>query len=173
MCVEKVHSTRDVFSSMIRLDKSSFFTDNNYNKNAEKVYFAELTGTRHLTCHKSLQKRCLLPSLTSGVMAKTTAKILREATLILQSLLLHKNKRLMALQTSSLRINTSVGRRGTLRWGRRGAQYRNTVRKNSKYRNHGVEHRRNTDIAIMICHAYFKLYPSLVFVYLKHAGGRK
>ena len=127
MCVEKVHSTRDVFSSMIRLDKSSFFTDNNYNKNAEKVYFAELTGTRHLTCHKSLQKRCLLPSLTSGVMAKTTAKILREATSILQSLLLHKNKRLMALQTSSLPINTGVGRRGTLRWGKEGGaipQYR-------------------------------------------------
>ena len=80
---------------MIRLDTSSFFTDNNYNKNAEKVYFAELTGTRHLTCHKPLQKRYLLPSLTSGVMAKTPAKILREATSILQSLLLHKNKRLI------------------------------------------------------------------------------
>ena len=70
---------------MIRLDTSSFFTDNNYNKNAEKVYFAELTGTRYLTCHKSLQKRFVLPSLTSGVMAKTPAKILREATSILQS----------------------------------------------------------------------------------------
>ena len=53
-------------------------------------------------------------------MAKTTGKILREATSILQSLLLHKNKRLMALQTSSLPINTSVGRRGTLRWGKEG-----------------------------------------------------
>ena len=65
---------------MIRLDTSSFFTDNNYNKNAEKVYFAELTGTRHLTCHKSLQKKYLLPSLTGRVMAKTPAKILSEAT---------------------------------------------------------------------------------------------
>ena len=31
-----------------------------------------------------------------------------------------------------------------------------------------VENRRNTDTAFMIGHAYLKLYPSHVFVYLKH-----
>ena len=34
-----------------------------------------------------------------------------------------------------------------------------------KYR---IEKQRNTDTAFLIGHAYLKLYPSRVFVYLKH-----
>ena len=34
-----------------------------------------------------------------------------------------------------------------------------------KYR---VQNRRNPDTAVMIAHAYLKLYPSRVFVYQKH-----
>ena len=52
-------------------------------------------------------------------------------------------------------------------------QYRNTVRKNwqliPKYR---VENRRNTDTAFMIGHAFLTLYPSRLFLYLKHVHTR-
>ena len=45
-----------------------------------------------------------------------------------------------------------------------GTQYRNTIGKIGKYR---VKNRRNTDTAFIFGHAYLKLYPSRVFVYLK------
>ena len=50
--------------------------------------------------------------------------------------------------------------RGTLG----GTQYRSTVRIIGKYR--------NTDITLMIGQAWLKLYPSHVFVYLKHVYTR-
>ena len=49
-----------------------------------------------------------------------------------------------------------------------GTQYCYTVRKLGKYLKYRVENRRNTDTAFMIGHAYLKLYPSRVSVYLKH-----
>ena len=49
-----------------------------------------------------------------------------------------------------------------------GTQYCNSVRKIGKYLKYRVENRRNTDTAFMIGHAYLKLYPSRVSVYLKH-----
>ena len=41
-------------------------------------------------------------------------------------------------------------------------------KKNRQIPKYRVEYRRNTDTAFMIGHAYLKLYPSRVFVYLKH-----
>ena len=46
-----------------------------------------------------------------------------------------------------------------------GTQYRNTVRKIGKYRNTVSK---IDDTAFIFGHAYLKLYPSRVFVYLKH-----
>ena len=48
-------------------------------------------------------------------------------------------------------------------------QYRNTVRrKNWQILKYRVENQRNTDTTFMIGHAYFNLYSSRRFVYLKH-----
>ena len=58
--------------------------------------------------------------------------------------------------------------RGTLG----GTQYRNTARKIGNYQNNSAENRQNTDTAFMIGHAYLNLYPSRVFVYLKHVYTR-
>ena len=44
-------------------------------------------------------------------------------------------------------------------------QYR---KKNWQIPKYPVKNRRNTDTAIIFGHAYLKLYPSRVFVYLKH-----
>ena len=48
-------------------------------------------------------------------------------------------------------------------------QYRN---KNWQITKYHVKNRRITDTAFMIGHVYLKLYPSLVFVYLKHVCTR-
>ena len=45
------------------------------------------------------------------------------------------------------------------------SQYRKKNWHIPKYR---VQNRRNPDTAVMIAHAYLKLYPSRVFVYHKH-----
>ena len=60
-------------------------------------------------------------------------------------------------------------RRGTLV----GTQYRKTVRRNWQIPQYRVENRQNTDTAFMIGHAYLKLYPSRVFVYLKQVIHQK
>ena len=46
-----------------------------------------------------------------------------------------------------------------------GTQYRKKTWQIPKYR---VKNRRNTDTALIFGHVYLKLYPSRVFVYLKH-----
>ena len=46
-----------------------------------------------------------------------------------------------------------------------GTQYRKKNWQIPKYR---VKNRRNTDTVFIFGHAYLKLYPSRVFVYLKH-----
>ena len=57
--------------------------------------------------------------------------------------------------------HTRGGRGGALR----GTQYRKKNWQIPKYR---VKNRRNTDTAFIFGHAYLKVYPSRVFVYLKH-----
>ena len=51
-------------------------------------------------------------------------------------------------------------------WGTLGGtQYR---KKNGQIPKYRVKNRRNIDTAFIFGHAYSKLYPSRVFVYLKH-----
>ena len=58
---------------------------------------------------------------------------------------------------------------GGRHWGYPIPHYRKKNWQIPKYR---VKNRRNTDTAFMIGHVYLKLYPSRVFVYLKHVCTR-
>ena len=62
-------------------------------------------------------------------------------------------------------VGCGIFKRGTLGVPNT-VQYR---KKNWQIPKNRVKNRRNTDTAFMICHAYLKLSPSRVFVYLKHA----
>ena len=69
------------------------------------------------------------------------------------------------VEVSGPKLESNAMLAGRGHWGYPIPQYRKKNWEIPKYR---VKNRRNTDTAFIFGHVYLKLYPSRVFVYLKH-----